>query len=77
MEGKWPQTWAGMRTQGSRGFSEFVIPLKGFGAGTRGEGAEFGIRNLFLWWAENGAGSGNTAGEGLASGRGHRRSKSR
>lgn len=58
-EDKWSQNLAGMRTEGSRGFSEFVILLKGFGVGTKG-------RNLFLWWVENGVGSVTTGflGEG-------------
>lgn len=65
MEEKWSQNQAGVRTEGSRRFSEFVILLKGFGVGTKG-------RNLFLWWVENGVESVST---GFLRG-GHRRSKS-
>lgn len=71
MEEKRSQNQAGVRTEGSRSFSEFVILLKGFGVGTKG-------RNLFLWWVENGVGSvttgflgggtgGTSPGEGMKS----------
>lgn len=49
-EDKWSQNQAGVRTESSGGFSEFIILLKGFGVGTK-------RRNLFLWWVENGVGS--------------------
>lgn len=64
-EDKWSQDQAGVRTEGSGGFPEFVILLKDFGVGTKG-------RNLFLWWVENGVGS-VTIG---FLGEGHRGSKS-
>lgn len=37
MEEKRPQNWAGMRTEGSRGFSEFVIHLKDLEQEPRGK----------------------------------------
>lgn len=77
MEGKWPQTWAGMRTQGSRGFSEFVIPLKGFGAGTGGKEQSSALGTYFCGGQRMGQGQGTQRGRAWLLGGGHRRSKSR